>query len=105
MELTMRRTCDAGPVQYEGTIDGRPFYFRARHDGWSFAVAVTLDDAIDVSSFDLASISGTLPNGAFLRAAKWGDEPEAASYMPFAEAERIIRTCAEEYVDAAECDA
>lgn len=27
------------PVQAEGRIAGRPFYFRARHDEWSFAVA------------------------------------------------------------------
>ena len=26
------------PVQAEGTIDGKPFYFRARHEHWSFHV-------------------------------------------------------------------
>jgi len=27
------------PVQAEGTIDGFPFYFRSRWDGWSLCVA------------------------------------------------------------------
>ncbi len=108
MRLEMRRTTNAAPVQYEGTIDGRPFYFRARHDGWSFGVAATFDEAVEVSSFDPAIDRTTLPYGTFLRAAKWGDRPDAASYLPFEEAERIIWACAAEYAaeygDAAERD-
>ena len=29
------------PVQAEGTIDGRRFYFRARHEHWSIEIAAT----------------------------------------------------------------
>jgi hypothetical protein len=89
MQLEMQRTLDEAPVEYEGTIDGRPFYFRARHDGWFFGVADTIDEA---------SIADTLPHGTFFRRANWGNGPYAASHMPFPEAERIIRACAEEYV-------
>lgn len=31
--------CGHCPVQAEGTIDGFPFYFRARWDAWSLRVA------------------------------------------------------------------
>jgi hypothetical protein len=27
------------PVQAEGTVNGHPFYFRARHETWSLSVA------------------------------------------------------------------
>ena len=27
-------TCEACPVQIDGTIDGQPFYYRARHGHW-----------------------------------------------------------------------
>jgi hypothetical protein len=37
------------PVQGEGVIDGRPWYFRARGCKWSFSVADTEDgDPVDV---------------------------------------------------------
>jgi len=29
-----RITCKAVPVQIQGTIDGHPFYYRARHGHW-----------------------------------------------------------------------
>lgn len=32
------RTCDACPTQYEGEIDGNPFYFRARWGWWTLTV-------------------------------------------------------------------
>lgn len=36
----------ACPVQAEGTVDGIPFYFRARGNGWSLSIGV---DPIGVS--------------------------------------------------------
>src|SRR5262249_38051914 len=36
-------TCTAAPVQAEGKIGEHAFYFRARHDSWSFAVALRSD--------------------------------------------------------------
>jgi len=32
-------TCTAAPVQAEGFLAGKAFYFRARHGVWAFAVA------------------------------------------------------------------
>jgi len=40
----------ACPVQGEGKLDGLPIYFRARHDGWSFAICQKKhDDAVNVA--------------------------------------------------------
>jgi hypothetical protein len=36
------------PVQAEGTMDGFPFYFRARHTGWSLTVAAPGQEPVDV---------------------------------------------------------
>jgi hypothetical protein len=68
----------ACPVQGEGVVDGRPWYFRARHDEWSFSVAAASDgDPVGI---------------------RWGDgegfvvegEHENASWMPYAEAWVLI---------------
>lgn len=124
MQLEMQRTANGVPVQYEGTVEGRPFYFRARNDRWFFAIADTLDEAVEAPSalgvadfvakrdlgmdeffkladlVDLASSSDPLLPGPFVREALWGETSWAASFMPFEEAERIIQACAEEYVAA-----
>lgn len=42
----LRMTCEACPVQVEGTIDGNGLYFRARWDSWRLAIAETIDQAI-----------------------------------------------------------
>jgi hypothetical protein len=80
MRLELWRTWDAAPVQYTGTMDGRPFSFRARWNTWSFV------------------------HGSFVRQAQRGDGPFAASAMPFEEAERIICRCAEAYVETTKRD-
>lgn len=49
MELKIDWLSGTCPVQAEGTIDGLPFYFRARHDAWTFSVASTVDgDPVEV---------------------------------------------------------
>lgn len=65
------------PVQAEGTVCGKPFYFRARWEHWSFRV-------------------GTDPigNPEWLREGEWGDGPFAAGWMPEDEARKIIERCA-----------
>ncbi len=80
----MERITDAAPVQYEGMINGRPFYFRARWMGWTFTVANTLDEAISTQ-------------GIFFRESTYGKNADA-SYMPHEEAEQIIRQYASEYL-------
>jgi hypothetical protein len=71
------------PVQAEGTINGCPFYFRARGNHWSFYVS---DEG-----------KKPLSEPTFERREKWGNKPFAAGYMPEKEAKRIIQKCAEEF--------
>jgi hypothetical protein len=39
-DLLYSFTTTVAPAQAEGTIRGKPFYFRARHGSWSFAAAM-----------------------------------------------------------------
>lgn len=72
------------PVQAEGTIDGVPFYFRARGRRWSMGI-------------------GGDPVGEpeWLCQCSWGDGPGdnrfAAGWMSEVEALRLIEWCAAEY--------
>jgi hypothetical protein len=61
------------PVQAEGTIDGLPFYFRARGQRWSIEI-------------------GKRPamREPFTHSEAWGDEPFAAGWMDEDEARRLI---------------
>ena len=85
-------TLDASPVQAEGTVAWRPFYFRARHQSWSFGVAERADvDPVLVDDTSAEDGSGWYQEGHV-------PGPSGASYMPLAEAEALIRACAEHYV-------
>lgn len=42
----LRMTCEACPVQIEGSIDELHLYFRARWDSWSLAIAQTPELAV-----------------------------------------------------------
>src|SRR5262245_22262076 len=75
------------PVQGLGPVRGRDLYFRARHDGWIFDVA---DHA-----GRLPSDGSSGPDGFYREA----DYPNA-SWMPHAEAVRIIARCLREYPGA-----
>ncbi|MCI0456555.1 MAG: hypothetical protein L0Z62_06200 [Gemmataceae bacterium] len=70
------------PVQALGTVLGREFYFRARHDCWSFEVA---DDQGRFPS-DGGGVVGFTREG----------HHDSASYMPLDEACRIIEKCIQE---------
>ncbi len=78
------------PVQAEGTVAGKQLYFRARHDGWSFAVAASAGvDPVDIC----------FPDQGFLREGEYGTSwDDAASYMEYDTAEAIIRRCAADYI-------
>ena len=92
-DLNYTFTCTAAPVQAEGTISGKPFYFRARHKHWSFAVSENPSvDPADIQASEQGSAHG------FFVEEKYGEEPFAASHMPLEEAERIIGRCAEMYL-------
>jgi hypothetical protein len=78
------------PVQADGFIDDKPFYFRARGTRWSFAVAATPDDEPgDINS----SAEGFYREGIFDKHGEY-----SASYMPQEEAEAIMRQCAEQWM-------
>jgi hypothetical protein len=79
--------CTAAPVQASGTIGQHRFYFRARHDGWRFAVA---GDPVLVDSAE----------HGFIREGHWGSSGSDASYMPLHEARRIISESAAEFFRA-----
>lgn len=36
--IDLHMTCTAAPLQYEGTVDGVPAYFRERHEEWQFTI-------------------------------------------------------------------
>ena len=78
-DLRYKFTCDAAPVQVEGSVGSVQFYFRARHDEWRFAIA--RDAGVDPAD---------LPDDH--AGSKRGDFPDA-SYMPHETALAIIREC------------
>lgn len=85
-------TSTVAPVQAEGTVAGRTFYFRARGNTWEFTVAEREgDDPAALGEADVAAgrawyRSGTLP-GRF-----------DASWMPIQDAASLINECARAYI-------
>lgn len=76
------------PVQAEGTIDGVPFYFRARGRRWSMSIGknpVSILTTIEANTDEWYAES------------TWGLERFAAGWMPEAEARRLVEWCASEY--------
>lgn len=71
------------PVQAEGTINGRIFYFRARGDTWSLRIG---GDPIGD------------PDWSYIE--DYGDDPYSAGWMTDEEAEAFIRKGARIYVGA-----
>lgn len=67
------------PVQAEGTIDGKPFYFRARGFRWELEIETSQGDGSPWSA-----------------SCTWGEWPDAG-WMPEDEARRLIEWCAKEY--------
>ena len=68
------------PVQAEGTVDGKPFYFRARGEHWRMGIG-----------------GDPVGDPEWSREEKWGDSQFAAGWMEVGEAKKIIKRCAEEY--------
>jgi hypothetical protein len=64
------------PVQAEGTVNGVPFYFRARGARWSIQIA----PVGEAHTWEYSE--------------KWGDGPFAAGWMPEDEARRMIEKAA-----------
>lgn len=92
--LEFQFTCQAAPVQAEGTVAGRPFYFRARGAWWSFSVSERPDvDPVEIDSAEAAAGRGWWRGGDYGPSGRY-----AASYMPLEEARQLIRQCAADYV-------
>lgn len=72
------------PVQAFGEVDGREFYFRARHNEWSCEVS---DGAGQLPS------DGQAADDGFIRKGKYTN----ASYMPLRDALKIIDRCMRNY--------
>jgi hypothetical protein len=79
ISLNYKFTTTAAPVQAEGAVDGRPFYFRARHSQWTFTIA--LIDGVDPADLDANDVT---TGRAWHQA---GEVPGrfAASYLELAE--------------------
>lgn len=86
--------CGLSPVQAEGTINGHSFYFRARHDEWSFAIS----EATDIDPVDIEDIESGEKHGFFKEDSFGKKGGESASYMPLDKAESIILACCSEYI-------
>src|SRR5688572_10901218 len=82
-------TTTAAPVQAEGTVCGRPFYFRASHSSWTFAAA--RNPNLDPEALVLP---GRGSSEVFLIEGKFGK----ASYMSLSRARKLIESCAEVYL-------
>ncbi|HJR34482.1 MAG TPA: hypothetical protein VJ817_06015 [Gemmatimonadales bacterium] len=86
-------TCDSAPVQGEGTLNGHPFYFRARGDHWTFSLAE--EPGLDPVFID--SAESALGRGYYLEGQYGAPGSFAASYLPLAEARMLIDECARRY--------
>jgi hypothetical protein len=75
----------ACPVQAEGTVNGVPFYFRARGQRWSMSIG---EDPVGIS---VGRKEG------WRKSEPWGEEMYDAGWMPDETAKEIIEKCAEEY--------
>ena len=82
------------PVQAWGTVLGRDFYFRSRHEHWEFAVS----ESPDIDPADLFPDANR--ECLFLREGQYGQGRFAASYMPLDVAAQIIERCAREYAES-----
>jgi hypothetical protein len=76
------------PVQIKGTVNGTPFYFRARWDTWEFGAG---DDPVEIV-LDEGTRGGFYRTGAHDPA----QDGYGASYMSQSVAKQIIRRCADQ---------
>lgn len=68
-------TCSQMPNQFEGIVDGRAFYFRARHGEWSLRIAPPGFGQDDIFDHGEVVAFGEDDN------AGWWEEPEARAAL------------------------
>lgn len=76
--LDMQAGCGACPLEFEGTIDGVPFYFRSRGQTWTMGIG---GDPV-------------LEPRWFMRG-PWGEPPFGAGWMPDHIGQAIVEKCCE----------
>jgi hypothetical protein len=81
------------PVQGEGLLDSKPWYFRSRHEHWTFTMAQAGGDVHAVRSM---FHSAALEDGWNIER-DWPFGTFSAGYMPLKSAFAIIRACARLY--------
>jgi hypothetical protein len=64
------------PNQAEGTLNGQPFYFRARHGGWVLRVSPRKQDLWDMSCPDTRIVA----HGEHAHAG-WWENDEARAFL------------------------
>lgn len=82
---SIRLTCDAAPVQYEGKIGDNFVYFRSRFDDWRIGIGKTEKAAIEADF----TLSDDDPDCLYYATAEIEGNFDG-SWLPHAEAERII---------------
>lgn len=80
MNIDITWTCSACPLQAEGSIDGKAFYFRARGEHWSIGIG-----------------GDVVGDPEWYWEEKWGDGPFAAGWMPQEIGEKLIELAATYY--------
>ena len=85
MNLIIDQISGNCPVQGDGTIDGVPWYFRARFEHWSMSIG---PDPVGISCGE---------KHGWYREEAWGDGEYDAGYMPRDTAKQIIRDCAKKW--------
>ena len=86
------------PIQCDGQLRGHPYYFRARHSGWSFTLCLNAD--VDPSVLREGHAPGFFDDREYRGYALWGDYGTEfeASYMAYDAAEEIVRQCAARFL-------
>lgn len=86
------------PVQGDGWLRGYPIYFRARGSSWSFILSC--DPEIEPSGLREGQQPGFFIDDDYGGYALWDDYGSDfdASYMPYEDAEAIIRNCAKRFL-------
>jgi hypothetical protein len=85
----------SAPVQAEGTINSFPFYFRSRHDTWTFSISENPNvDPVNIEMAEQGNIFGYFAKGQI------GKEWEyLASYLDEAAVKDIIQKCCKDYLN------
>ena len=82
------------PVQAEGTINGRRFYFRARGCRWSMQIAP--------EGVACGYLAWPETDGEWYHGEQWGNGPYDAGWMPEDTAREMIAKAAGLFVNATE---